>query len=794
MMERIFIVEDEAMAVMAIMDYLKLFGYSVCGHSAHAEKALQIIPELAPDLVLMDIRLAGNMDGIELASVLTSKYGVGVVFMTAYTDEDTLAKTEQVGAFAYLVKPIEPSSLRATIRLALQKHKIERALRQALRKIEEQSETIQRSEALYRGIVEFASDAIITMDSSSIIIAFNNAAEKLFGYSSSEIVGKPVEWLIPTNLRIRHAAAVSAFSTEPGSGRSMRHLGSMTCLRQDGSVFPSEIAISRVNTAGRTLYTAIVRDMTERLATEKKLVHQNILITHAQKLAKLSSWEWDLTNNSITVTEGMNRLPGQISEKYNGDVVDEYIKMVHPGDRASLLEAVQRTIKDGNSLDVEYRHYLPDGDIQHLHALGNVVSDDSGMPVRIFGSLQDISERKRAEHELRQLNELLEARVTQRTGELKTAKEMAESANQAKTRFLANMSHELRNPLSAIMGFADMLVSAGLPDEPRGQAEDIRRAGTHLMALIDDLLDLARIEVGRPRVELTSLPLTRVFAEATSLTSAALLARRIQYSCHADGGLFVQADGARLRQVLVNLLSNAAKYTHEGGRVALSAGRTSEGHIRISVTDDGVGIPAHKLKDLFVPFERLGAEKTPVAGDGIGLALSRKLVELMGGRIGVESVPGHGTTFFLDLPAGKDTPAAPPPADVPLAEPRRSLRVLYIEDDPINRRLMQAALAKHAAMSLRCAERGSEGLAMAEADPPDVILVDMHLGDMDGYDVLQALRQHPRLSGIPAIAVSAAAQTSEVRRALEAGYRHYLTKPFSLAELSALLLRIGSAA
>jgi PAS domain S-box-containing protein len=789
MKERIFIVEDEAIVAMTLSDQLSYFGYNVCGHAAYAEKAQHMIPGLEPDLVLMDIRLAGKMDGIELASILRAQHGIGVVFMTAYTDEATLAKTEQAGAFAYLVKPIESSSLRATIRLALQKHKAEKELRSALRKIEEQSRELQRSEALYRGIIDFASDAIITMGDKSTIVSFNGAAEKLFGYSSHEIVGQSLDLLIPAGLRARHGAVVAEFSTENCLGRPMRHMGNMTCQRRDGSVFPSEIAISKVVTADRILYTAIVRDLTERIETEQKIANQNILIRNAQRLAKMGSWEWDIVNNRVTGTGEMHRLLGTDSEIYQVHGVDAHIQLVHSDDRAHVTEAIRRCVQEGSPLDIEYRIIAPNGELHYLHGLGTVVLDDAGRAVRISGSLQDITERKKTEQELRQLNEKLEVRVNERTAELQAAKDLAESASRAKTHFLANMSHELRNPLSAILGFADMLHSSSLSPEQQGQVADIQRAGGHLKTLIDDLLDLARIESGRPRVELEPLSLRQAFADAKTLASASLLAQRIQFSCQLGSDLPVRADGGRLRQVLVNLLSNAAKYTHEGGHVTLSACRLTDDLVRISVTDDGIGIPPHKLKDLFVPFERLGAEKTKIEGDGIGLALSYKLVELMGGRLGVESIPGQATTFYLDLPAATGSPAsvAAARADVPTSPER--LRVLYIEDDPINRRLMHAALGKQGTIALRCAQSGAEGLALAEAEPPDLILIDMHLDDMDGFAVMKALRSRSHLATIPVIAVSASAQESEVQRALSAGFLRYLTKPFPLSDLGSILLQ-----
>jgi signal transduction histidine kinase/ActR/RegA family two-component response regulator len=397
----------------------------------------------------------------------------------------------------------------------------------------------------------------------------------------------------------------------------------------------------------------------------------------------------------------------------------------------------------------------------------------------------DISEQKAAEQEIRDLNRGLEARVRERTAELQQAMERAESASRAKSEFLSRMSHELRTPMNAILGFAQIIEMSNPTPQQLKWAGEIRRAGDHLLEMIEDLLDLARIEVGKMAIRLEPLDLMPVVAESVAIVQPLIAARglRLVVEEPVGAGPRVQADRLRLRQVLVNLLSNAAKYNREHGTITVRCQDKAVG-LRLSVTDSGAGMAREKLARLFQPFERLGAELGSVEGTGIGLALSKQLAELMGATLGAESVVGTGSTFWVDLPRadGHPIPAAAVAAklhglgDAPLD-------VLYIEDNRSNVEVIAAFLAPHANVQLRTSAAGDTGLALASERHPDVILLDIHLPGMDGYQVLQRLRADPALRDVPVIALSADAMPHDIQRGLAASFDRYIAKPVDLNEL-----------
>jgi PAS domain S-box-containing protein len=426
--------------------------------------------------------------------------------------------------------------------------------------------------------------------------------------------------------------------------------------------------------------------------------------------------------------------------------------------------------------------------------------------------------------------------ITQRRADetaLRAARDEAERASRAKSDFLSSMSHELRTPMNAILGFAQLLEldpAAPLTPRQREQVQHILRAGAHLLALINDVLDLARVEAGKQPMLIEAVPVGPLLRECVALVRPLAAARGIALdidvrddtatgtdaSIDAGAGPSVRADRLRLRQVLLNLLSNAIKYNHAEGRVrcAVASVRHGDGppEVLLSVSDTGPGLDAAERERLFQPFERLGAEGGMVEGAGIGLALSRQLMALMDGRIEVDSRTGEGSTFRLVLPAGAaevtppaatvhaarvgqvahqgsaaavDLPlAAAPPASAPALRVRR---VLYIEDNPVNLMLMEATLEGERGVQLATAPLPALGLELAFNDPPDLVLLDIQLPGMDGFEVLRRLRADPRTAAVPVVAVSANAMPDDLARARQAGFDDYLTKPLDLARLRAVV-------
>ena len=395
----------------------------------------------------------------------------------------------------------------------------------------------------------------------------------------------------------------------------------------------------------------------------------------------------------------------------------------------------------------------------------------------VFATARDVTERKRINQEL------------------VSAKFVAEKANLAKSEFLSSMSHELRTPLNAILGFAQLL-EVGTPpptDSQNIKLQQIVRAGWYLLELINEILDLAAIESGKISLSPEPVSLIDVMRECQAMIETQVQQHNIRINYHPfDHSWHARADRTRVKQVLINLLSNAVKYNRAHGTVEVTCSASSPERIRISIKDSGAGLPAEKLAQLFQPFNRLGQETGVEEGTGIGLVVSKKLVELMGGAIGVESTVGVGSEFWIDLI--RDVPpqlvaAHTMPAErAPQANENTALRtLLYIEDNPANLMLVEQIIEDHSHIRMLSACDGNQGIALARAQLPDVILLDINLPGLSGFDVLKLLRADPATSHIPVIAISANAMLRDIEMGLAAGFLRYLTKPIKINELMVAL-------
>jgi signal transduction histidine kinase/ActR/RegA family two-component response regulator len=388
-----------------------------------------------------------------------------------------------------------------------------------------------------------------------------------------------------------------------------------------------------------------------------------------------------------------------------------------------------------------------------------------------------------------------EALLARRAAELTAARDTAMKANQVKNSFLSSTSHELRTPLNSILGFAQLLQLSELGDEDRDGVDRILHAGHHLLALINELIDIARIESGDLSLSLEPVLVHSVIEETSQLMAPLAAERSIRIIRHcARPALAVQADRQRLSQVLVNLISNAIKYNRRGGTITISCQEEGADQASIVVSDTGPGISPENIERIFIPFERLGAEQTAVEGTGIGLPLTRALTDAMHGQLTASSVLGQGSAFTIRLPRVPDlvhvpapSPAPASPAAGPHAQVGATLSILYIEDNPANVEVVSRFLRGRPNARLRSEASGRAGIERAVRDMPDLILLDLHLPDLHGDQVLNELKAEPATAAIPVVVLSADASDGVIRRLLAGGAHAYLTKPIELAELGELI-------
>ena len=528
----------------------------------------------------------------------------------------------------------------------------------------------------------------------------------------------------------------------------------------------------QLNDDGHRIWYGMLQDVTVRQKMAQRLVERDVLLKSlGRNLPGVLFKVWVSPQGE----RQLQYVSAQVKQLYElpdstqpGDWQRHY-ERIHPDDVAGV-----RQLMTGQGLDTskpisyEYRVQLPSKGLRWLAGQVMPMPEADGS-VSWYGYTSDVTEQK------------LYADAV-------ISAEAAERANRAKSEFLSRMSHELRTPLNAVIGFAQLLQmdrSTEFGETQRGHVRLIEKAGQHLLAVLGDVLDLSRIEAGSLPLNITAQDSAHVVDDALHLVSD--LARRHRITLHTEGmvpHLAVRADRVRLRQVLVN----AIKYNRPGGQVALSSWRDG-GRIMLEVRDSGIGMDPTQLAHLFEPFNRLGAERTGIEGTGIGLVIVQRLVTLMQGQIEAHSVPGQGSCFRIWLPAASETPAdsvAMPLDDTPTTpstDTPMTATILYAEDNEVNVLLVQEVIRMRPQWQLQVGRNGAQALALAQAQPPDLMLVDMHLGDMSGFDLADALDRDGRLRAVPRVALSADAMPDRIHAAEARGFKAYLTKPLDVMAL-----------
>jgi PAS domain S-box-containing protein len=526
----------------------------------------------------------------------------------------------------------------------------------------------------------------------------------------------------------------------------------------------------------REFADALVQERTHELESTRQFL-ERLLVTGPAVVLRAGMSDAD--RRISYVSPNVERILGLA----RGDVLHEgsLVPYLHPDD-VELARATQERLREtnGSSSEIEFRLRRPDGSYLWVSGLSVREVDEQGN-AGVFVYITDISKRRAAEDALR------------------AAQQAAEAANRSKSEFLSRMSHELRTPLNAVLGFSQLLKLQSLTDQETEAVDQILKGGRHLLDLINEVLDISRIEAGRLLLSPVAVLVSDLVEESMDLVRAMAEERDVRLvTDRAAMEAYVFADRQRAKQVVLNLLSNAVKYNHRRGSVAVSCREHGATELRISVADTGPGIRPELMGRLFAPFDRLDAGQTDVEGTGIGLALAKSLAEAMGGTLSVESVLGQGSTFSVELPRVEGpveryerlqpeqaTLVAAPANDH--AEPGRRHTVLYIEDNPSNLRLIERILARRGDIDVVSAMQGRFGIDLARQHHPSLILLDLHLPDISGEEILRRLLDDPLTASIPVVMVTADATIGQVQRMLSAGAAAYLTKPLDVAQLLGLL-------
>jgi PAS domain S-box-containing protein len=654
-------------------------------------------------------------------------------------------------------------------------------------------EALLKAGALQSAIFNSANFSSIATDANGVIQIFNVGAERMLGYTAAEVMNKitPADISDPEEVIARAKVLSIELATPitPGfealvfkASRGIEDIYELTYIRKDGSRFPAVVSVTALRDAQDAIigYLLIGTDNTARKQVEADQMQLGQRL-HDQQFYTRSLFEANIDALMTTDPLGIITDVNKQMEALTGCTRDELIGAPFKNyftdpERAGM--SVKLVLSQKKVTNYELTARARDGKETVVSYNATTFYDRNRRLQGMFAAARDVTELKRFEQTLQQTN-----------ADLETATSVAEKANLAKSDFLSSMSHELRSPLNAILGFAQLMESES-PPPTSAQKESITQilqAGWHLLKLINEILDLAQVESRKVPLSQEPLSLAEVLLECQGMIEP----QAQQHGIHMtfpqfDAPYFVQGDRTRVKQVLINLLSNAIKYNCERGTVEVQCAENAPGRIRVSIKDNGAGLSPEQVAQLFQPFNRLGQEAGGEEGTGIGLVVAKKLVELMAGTIGVESAVGEGSVFWFELGAA-DAPELPLEETEPVApatsqdESGSRLRtVLCIEDNPANLRLIGQLIARRADISLLTAVNGNSGIELARTSQPEVILMDINLPDISGFEALNILREDPATAHIPVVAISANAMPRDVEKGLKAGFFRYLTKPIKV--------------
>ena len=747
---KVLIAGPEDAAGQAHAAVLAHAGFEV--HRAHdPATAWGMLQREVPDMLVLREGLSdASLD--EMMRLVHADAVYDGIMLLALLSHPDAARALPAGA-SFLLEPVAPSALRAAVADRSRRRRRWLATEASLLHVLATHEQERRA---------LDAHALVSMaDATGAIVYANDHFCESSGYRRDELVGKNHR-IVKSGV---HPPEVYAELWRTiAAGRIWQ--GELRNRRKDGRpywVATTIVPIRSDDGSGARQYLSIRTDITAQKEAQFALAQQLERLEQMSRLARVGSWQLDADSRAMRWSDEAYRIHGLTPN----DPIDPARALAfydsEPA-RQQLQRAFDAALREGTPFEFELPMRDARGEPRWVRVLGTAQREGERV-VRLTGAIQDITAFKQA------------------TQALQAARDEADRANRAKSEFLSQMSHELRTPMNAILGFGQLL-ELDIPAESRSHAHlrEILKGGRHLLALIDDVLDLARIESGRLDLSFERVGVAEVAQDCLGLVQPLAARRGVTLEMDVDAALSVRADRVRLRQVLMNLLSNAIKYNVDAGHVHVGAADGSRGHVRVAVRDTGLGIPPQRQDELFQPFHRLGAEHGPIEGTGIGLFIVRQLIERMHGRVGVDSQPGRGSTFWFELPRSDDKTAESVWGQSTYAglPAMAEQRVLYVDDNPPNLRLVERIFERWPGIALLTAQDPGLGLDLALAHRPDLILLDLQMAPIDGFRLLARVRQEPALRSVPVIAITADAMPRTLTRTREAGFDACLTKPFDV--------------
>jgi PAS domain S-box-containing protein len=611
----------------------------------------------------------------------------------------------------------------------------------------------------------------VMLDRDAKITYCNDYFLRLTGWRRDEVLGR--DWMklfTPPERRDQLTTVHQQLLTDSPiawhhENEILTRTGGRNLIRWNNSVLRSG--------SGEVIGTASIgEDITERKRVEAELKKREQELVESQHIALLGSWEWDVKTNTTSWSDALFHLYGLDLQKHTSSY-DGYLELIHPDDRERISQTIENVLVRKESCSYEHRIVQPGGEVRHHNVNLKVALNENGEPVKLFGTAQDITDRIHMENELKQ------------------ARDTALESARLKSEFLANMSHEIRTPMNGVIGMTGLLMDTELDEEQRDFAETIRTSGDALLTIINDILDFSKIEAGKLQFETLDFDLVNAVEGTVELMAERAGAKNIELGSliHSDVTRQLRGDPGRLRQVLTNLLGNAVKFTEEG-EVFVRAMKESETAddivIRFAITDTGIGIDQETQQTLFQAFTQAdGSTTRKYGGTGLGLAISKQLVELMGGQIGVDSVPGGGSSFWFTAAFGKQSgeargvnPGTPSLAD---------LRVLIVDDNATNRKILSHQLSSWGMIHQEAdsGERALEALLLetAQDNPYDLAMLDLMMPGMDGFELARRIKSDPLIAGTHLVLLTSYGQRGDGAAAREAGVAAYITKPVRQSQL-----------